>query len=179
MPSAPSPYTISWTATAVSRIPNTTSEMTRPTGFRRLDSVCDVGKDQVIDRADQQDEPQDQGGGRDRDDLARRNDEDRDAGRVQQIGYRQRVDRDLLRVLSISTTSLAFLVGPAAMLTARIASTIAPPTATAPPLMWSRRRSNQPVANSTNIGVALHFRATHSPNADFMRVSEPPSRAKC
>jgi hypothetical protein len=32
-------------------------------------------------------------------DLPGRNDEDRDAGRIHQIGHRQRVDRDLLRIL--------------------------------------------------------------------------------
>ena len=118
-------------------------------GVQALGQLVDVGKDQVIDRADQQDESQDQGGARKRDDLARRNDEDRDADRVQQIGHREGVDRDLLGSSRISTTSSTFLVGPAAMLMARIASTIAPPTATAPPLRWSRRRRSQPVANST------------------------------
>ncbi len=35
------------------------------------------------------------------------------------------------------------------------------------------------VQGQTIIDVALHFRATHPPNADFMRVSEPSSRTKC
>jgi len=51
-------------------------------GVQALGQLVDVGKDQVIDRADQQDESQDQGGARERDDLAGRNDEDRDADRV-------------------------------------------------------------------------------------------------
>ncbi len=39
-------------------------------GVQALGQLVDVGEDQVIDRADQHDESQDQGGARDRDDLA-------------------------------------------------------------------------------------------------------------
>ena len=48
-------------------------------GVQALGQLVDVGKDQVIDRADQQGEFQNQGGACERDDLAGRNDEDRDA----------------------------------------------------------------------------------------------------
>ena len=41
------------------------------------------------------------------------------------------------------------------------------------------RDSDAKIQGQIIIDVALHFRATHPPNADFMRVSEPPSRAKC
>lgn len=36
MPSEPNPLTANWTATAISKIPNTTSEITRLVGFKRF-----------------------------------------------------------------------------------------------------------------------------------------------
>ena len=44
IPSELSPLTANCTATAVSRIPNTTSEITRPVGFRRFANLSMLAK---------------------------------------------------------------------------------------------------------------------------------------
>ena len=44
IPSELNPLTVNCTATAVSRIPNTTSEITRPVGFRRFANLSMLAK---------------------------------------------------------------------------------------------------------------------------------------
>jgi hypothetical protein len=48
-----------------------------------LDLRAGVGKDQIVERPNQQDQPQDECGARYRDDLVRGNDQYRDADRIQ------------------------------------------------------------------------------------------------